>query len=160
MQISLCGGERRPILRGVSTPPLCILFVDDNPADLLLAREVFEDHRQWVGVVTRQNGLEALNYLKDPQYSHPDVVITDLNMPGLTGFDILKAMKADEELQNIPVVILSTSDAQQDIDMAYSLHASSYMVKSVDFSDFIEQIDAFVKYWLRCRVTSHPLSPA
>lgn len=130
---------------------LCFLLVDDNPADLLLAREVFED-QQRVNVVTRGSGDECLAYLRNPNTSRPDVVVLDLNMPGMSGFDLLKILKDDPELRNIPVVILSTSDDPRDVSQAYSLHASSYMVKSVNFSDFVSQIDVFLDYWQRCRV--------
>lgn len=131
---------------------LSFLLVDDNPADLMLAHEVFKEHDEWAEVITAASGIEALAYLQDPSRPRPDVVVLDLNMPGLSGFDVLKAMKATPELLHIPVVVLSTSDDPQDVSQAYSLHASSYMVKSVNFSDFVSQINVFLDYWRSCRV--------
>lgn len=130
---------------------LCFLLVDDNPADLLLAREVFDHHEQ-VDLMTRGSGADCLLYLRDPHSHKPDVVVLDLNMPGLSGFDVLKTMKDDPALMHIPVVILSTSGDPRDVTQAYSLHASSYMVKSVNFTEFMNQIQVFLDYWKGCRL--------
>ncbi|AAF12221.1 response regulator [Deinococcus radiodurans R1 = ATCC 13939 = DSM 20539] len=128
---------------------LSILLVDDNPADLMLAREVFESHEDWVNVASCSSGNEAISHLKDPNYALPDVVITDLNMPSMTGLDVIRAIKSDPELRHIPVVVLSTSDAPDQIEQAYNLHATSYMVKATGFSEFVDQIEAFLNFW-RC----------
>lgn len=131
---------------------LTILLIDDNPTDLLLAEEAFEDYQVWAQLITCANGAEAMLYLQRQEHPVPDVVITDLNMPGLSGLDVIRAMKADPRLKLIPVVVLSTSDHISDIQQAYSLHASSYLVKATNFQDFVKQIEAFLSYWHKAKL--------
>ncbi|MFC4637008.1 response regulator [Deinococcus hohokamensis] len=123
------------------------MLVDDNPADLFLAREAFAEFNGGIHLTTCSSALGALDHLRDSNTTRPDVIITDLNMPGLSGLDLIGLLKADPALRLIPVVILSTSSAEEDILEAYSLHASSYMVKAKTFPEFLAQIDAFVAYW-------------
>lgn len=127
--------------------PLRILLIDDNPADLILAEEAFAEHYTDVRVTTCSGAAQALTLLRSPGEFFPDVVITDLNMPGLSGLDLLRDIKDDPALQLIPVVMLSTSSHPKNVAAAYSLHASSYMVKAASFPDFVHQVDAFVAYW-------------
>ncbi|THF84406.1 response regulator [Deinococcus sp. KSM4-11] len=129
--------------------PLRVLLVDDAPTDRELTREAFTGHKRAVIIDTCANGERALSFLHAPDTTLPDVILLDLNMPGLTGFDVLAQLKDHPRLRAIPVVILSSSSDTGDIDRAYSLHASSYLIKDVDFQRFIEQIDAFVNYWVR-----------
>lgn len=136
--------------------PLHILLVDDNAADLLLAREVFEEHADTVRVTTCRSGAEALERLRSPEYVLPDVVVLDINMPGLSGFQVLSEMKDDPALVKIPVVMLSTSSDPRDVQQAYTLHASSYLVKAHDFQEFVAQVEAFVTYLRRTRLTRWP----
>ncbi|MBZ9749669.1 response regulator [Deinococcus sp. HMF7604] len=130
---------------------LCLLLIDDNPADLLLAQEAFAEHEEWVSVSTCRDGESALKHLRDPGRTLPDVVILDINMPQMNGFEVLRAIRADTELRHLPVVMLTTSDSSQDIDQAYDLFASSYMVKRGQFAAFVEQVDQFVQFWRDCR---------
>ncbi|MBB5376388.1 CheY-like chemotaxis protein [Deinococcus metalli] len=134
--------------------PLRVLIVDDNPMDRLLAREAFGGHENGVVVDTCASGERALNFLRELDTALPDVMLLDLNMPGLHGFDVLAQMKDDPRLALIPVVILSTSGNAGDVQQAYTLHASSYLVKDHDFASFARQIDAFVNFWMQAR-TSH-----
>ncbi len=97
-----------------------------------------------------ESGRAALDLLQH-QENIPDVVLLDLNMPGMSGFEVLQSMKKDARLGQIPVVILSTSNARQDVQRAYTLHASSYLVKSVNFDHFVEQLEKILRYWQMSR---------
>lgn len=126
--------------------PSHYLLVDDSPQDRLLAQEAFESLCPNCTLSCVGSGYKALMLLNDPTFE-PDVILLDLNMPGMSGFELLKALKHDPRLGHIPVVILSTSNAQQDISEAYTLHASSYLVKSANFSEFLKQVETFLHYW-------------
>ena len=136
--------------------PLRVLLVDDGAADRELAREVFDQHKTHVVIDTCASGARALAFLQQPDTVLPDVILLDLNMPGMSCFDVLNALKSDARLDRIPVVILSSSTHPQDVERAYSLHASSFMTKQLDFGSFVQQIDAFVTFWLHVRTTSSP----
>lgn len=130
---------------------LRVLLVDDSKPDRELAREIFDEHSGMVSIETCMSGERALSYLRNPENSRPDVVLLDINMPGLSGFQVLEQMKGDPELGLIPVVMLSTSQSRGDVHQAYTLHASSYLVKSINFEKFAAQIDSFVSFWLQVR---------
>ncbi|GGS01494.1 response regulator [Deinococcus sedimenti] len=140
------------------TRPFRVLLVDDNPADLMLAREVFADHGDRLAVTTCSSGEEALGVLRGG--TAPDVIILDVNMPVMSGFEVLTVIKQDPRLVSIPVVMLSTSSQPGDIERAYTLHASSYLVKSNSFQKFVEQVDAFVTFWCESRTPSWPERPS
>jgi len=106
--------------------------------------------------MTAESGTDPLAKMRQTGARLPDVVLLDINMPGMTGFEVLRAMKADPKLHLIPVVMLTTSGNEQDIRRAYTLHASSYLIKSVDFTHFVEQIESFVRFWLTARLTHWP----
>jgi CheY-like chemotaxis protein len=122
------------------------LVVDDTPQDRFLAQEAFGHLCPECVLTCVGSGQEALELLRSPGFE-PDVVLLDLNMPGMSGFEVLRAMKEDVRLTHIPVVILSTSSAHEDVKQAYTLHASSYLVKSASFSEFLEQLEQFLHYW-------------
>lgn len=130
---------------------LNVLLVDDDPTDLELALIAFEEHESNTHVTTCNSGKEALAYLHDPNVPLPNVVVLDLNMPLMNGLEVLEAIRQDPLLQPLTVVILSTSDDPGDVQEAYRLFASSYMVKQQNFADFVEQIEQFVTYWRRCQ---------
>lgn len=125
---------------------LRVTLVDDNVMDRLLATEAFEEACPACTLETYDSGRAALGHLRRTE-ALPDVILLDLNMPGMNGFDVLSAMKADARLQMIPVVILTTSGNLDDIAQAYTLHASSYVVKAPSFAAFVAQVDAFIGYW-------------
>lgn len=133
--------------------PLQVLLVDDTSEDRQLAREAFGEYAGQVVIDTCASGERALSHLRDVHNPLPDVILLDINMPGLTGFEVLAELKADARLSLIPVVMLSSSRNPGDITRAYTLHASSYLLKSLDFQDFVDQIDAFVQFWLQARTT-------
>ncbi len=126
--------------------PRHYLLVDDNLQDRMLAQEAFEQLCPACILTCVESGRAALDFLQSGLVQ-PDVVLLDLNMPGMTGFEVLQEMKRDARLVRIPVVILTTSGVQQDIEQAYTLHASSYLVKSASFTSFLQQLEKVLEYW-------------
>jgi CheY-like chemotaxis protein len=130
--------------------PIEVLLVDDDPGDVLMTQEAFEDHKVSNRLTVVSDGAEALSYLRrEGQYAdatRPDLILLDLNLPKRDGREVLEEIKADEDLGRIPVVVLTTSAADQDILRSYQLHANAYVTKPVDFDSFISvirQIDEF-----------------
>lgn len=132
--------------------PTHYLLVDDSPQDRWLAQEVFETLCPDCTLTCVGSGREALALFDDPAFD-PQVILLDINMPVMNGFEVLKVLKSTPRLVHIPVVILSTSEAQQDISEAYTLHASSYLVKSDSFTEFLQQVETFLRYWQLSRTT-------
>ena len=132
--------------------PIEILLVEDSEPDILLTQEAFEDARIANNLHVTRDGVEALAFLRrQPPYTsavRPDVILLDINMPRKSGLEVLHEVKADLELRHIPVVILTTSQADEDILKSYQNHASSYIVKPVGFENFYQAIRAFETYWL------------
>lgn len=129
------------------------LLVDDNPTDHILVQEAFDLLGPNFHLTCVQSGQQALQMLRTLA-DQPDVVLLDINMPGMNGFEVLQAIKNDTRLRTMPVVMLSTSSADGDVTRAYSLFASSYLVKSPQFDAFLAQIEAFLTYWQANRVCS------
>lgn len=138
------------------TRRLHIFVIDDNSSDLLLAEEVLATFGDRVTVTTYQSGQAALNAMWLSEAVYPDVVLLDINMPKMNGFEVLKAMKTDARLKLIPVVMLTTSVAAQDVTQAYLLSANSYVVKAVNFAEFLQQIESFVEFWTKSRLLNWP----
>jgi CheY-like chemotaxis protein len=126
-----------------------VLLVEDDPGDVLMTREAFEEYlNNRLDVVS--DGSEALAYLRrEHPYEdapRPDLILLDLNLPRRDGREVLAEVKADETLRHIPVIVLTTSRADEDVLRSYQLHANAYVTKPVDFDGFIEaikQIDHF-----------------
>ncbi|MFC4424747.1 response regulator [Deinococcus navajonensis] len=133
------------------TVPFSYLLIDDNPEDRLLAEEAFEQLCPACTLTCVGSGREAIALLRTEGFE-PDVVLLDVNMPGMDGFETLQRLKSDDRLSRIPVVMLTTSQASQDIHRAYSLFASSYLVKATCFDEFLRQLEAFLTYWKASRV--------
>lgn len=131
---------------------LHIYLIDDNRSDLELAREAFSEHAGEVDLTTCSGAADALACLRDPRQPLPDVIVTDLNMPITSGLEFLKVLKADPALRLIPVVLLSTSQDAGDVHDAYTFHASSYLVKSPSFVEFMALVDTFVAFWQDARL--------
>lgn len=130
--------------------PIDVLLVEDDPGDVLMTREAFEENKVANRLAVVSDGVAAMQYLRrEGEYSdvpRPDLVLLDLNLPRMDGREVLAAMKSDDELRKIPVVVLTTSEAEEDVLRSYSLHANAYVTKPVDFARFIEvvrQIDDF-----------------
>lgn len=130
---------------------LRIALVDDNPMDRLLAAEALEEVCADCTLDVYPSGQAALAHLRQSA-TLPDVVLLDINMPGLNGFDVLRALRVDPRLSLLPVVMLTTSNARADIEQAYTLHANSYVVKAPSFTAFVTQLEAFIGYWTLNRV--------
>lgn len=128
-----------------------ILLVEDNEDDVILTREGFERSRMAVHLHHVENGAECMAFLrKQGKYASaptPDVLLLDLNMPVMTGYEVLEQIAADSELKHLPVVILTTSADEKDILRMYRLRCSSYIVKPVDFIQFQRVINEFAGYW-------------
>ncbi len=131
--------------------PVEILLVEDNPADVRLTIEGLKEGKVKNNLSVVENGVEALAFLrKQGKYAdavRPDLVLLDLNMPKKDGREVLAEIKADEELRHIPVVVLTTSKAEQDILKAYSLHANCYITKPVDLDQFISIVESIEDFW-------------
>jgi CheY-like chemotaxis protein len=132
--------------------PINILLVEDNPADIRLTQEVFKEGKVHNTLNIVMDGEDALNYLrKKEKYKNvitPDLVLLDLNLPKKDGREVLADIKADEDLKLIPVIILTTSESEQDILNTYSNHANCYIMKPVDFDRFIDVVRSIEEFWL------------
>jgi chemotaxis family two-component system response regulator Rcp1 len=126
--------------------PIEILLVEDNPADIRLTTEIFKQAKLRNTLHVAEDGETALAMLRDPARHKPDLILLDLNLPGIDGREVLHELKADPALLAIPVCVLTTSRAEQDILTAYHHHTNCYIVKPVDLHQFIgvvQQIEAF-----------------
>ncbi|MEU2032526.1 response regulator [Nocardia amamiensis] len=130
--------------------PIDILLVEDDPGDELMTREAFEDNKIGNTLHVAHDGQEALDFLyREGRFANaprPDLILLDLNLPKYDGRQVLEKIKADPELTHIPVVVLTTSAAEEDILRSYKLHANAYVTKPVDLDQFvaaIKQIDEF-----------------
>lgn len=128
-------------------PRVRILLVEDDPGDVLITTEALERTKLLHRLDTARDGEEALRYLEEHKDAErPDLILLDLNLPRVDGREVLARIKADEQLRTIPVVVLSTSEADEDILRSYQLHANAYVSKPVDFDSFVnivQQIDDF-----------------
>ena len=127
-----------------------VLLVEDDPGDVLMTREAFEDYKLRNTLHVVNDGEQAMAFLRqEGEYAglpRPDLVLLDLNLPRMDGRQVLDAIKSDPDLSSIPVVVLTTSEAEDDVLRSYSLHANAYVTKPVDFERFINvvrQIDDF-----------------
>jgi CheY-like chemotaxis protein len=130
--------------------PIEVLLVEDDPGDVLLIREAFDFNKVHNNLNVVNDGEQALAYLRregEHAGSHrPDLILLDLNLPRKDGREVLAEVKADAELRTIPVVVLTTSEAEEDVLKSYQLHANAYVTKPVDFERFVaivRQIDDF-----------------
>jgi two-component system response regulator len=135
--------------------PLKILLVEDNPAHAELVIRSFKGYEINSEIYHVMNGELALDYLfrrgeyADPEKSpQPHVILLDIRMPKVNGLDVLKELKTSQELRHIPVIILTTSDADQDVSKAYQNYANSYLVKPVEFEKFMQLMEGLGFYWL------------
>lgn len=132
--------------------PFNILLIEDNPGDVRLTQEAFKEGKLKVDLNVVMDGVEAIKYLRqEAEYadsSIPDLILLDLNLPKRDGREVLEEIKADDNLKRIPVVILTTSNAEQDILKSYNLHGNCYINKPVDFDKFFEIIQKIEDFWL------------
>ena len=129
-----------------------ILLVEDNPGDVRLTREALKEAKVRNSLSVVSDGVEAMAFLRrEGVYStapRPDIVLLDLNLPRKDGRQVLAEVKADPELRRIPVVILTTSKAEEDILKTYDLHANCFITKPVDFDQFVRVVQSIEHFWL------------
>jgi CheY-like chemotaxis protein len=126
--------------------PIVILLVEDDPGDVVLVREAFDHNKVHNELRVASDGVYALEQLRDPEHSLPDLILLDLNLPRMDGRELLATIRADPRLTRIPVVVLTTSEAEADILRSYELHANAYVTKPVDLNRFltvVQEIDNF-----------------
>jgi CheY-like chemotaxis protein len=141
-----------------------ILLVEDDPGDVLMTREAFEDNQVATTLHVVSDGAEALAFLrKEGEHDGaptPDLVLLDLNLPRVDGREVLAAVKEDEELRQIPIVVLTTSEAEEDVLRSYALHANAYVTKPVDFERFIEVVRKIDDFFVGVVRLPGPVSPS
>ena len=129
-----------------------ILLVEDNPGDARLTLEAFKEGKVINNLSVVHDGIEALAFLRrQGQYADvpvPDLILLDLNLPRMDGRQVLAEIKTDPQLMNIPVVVLTTSASQDDIERAYSSHANCYITKPVDLDQFLRVVQSIESFWL------------
>ena len=132
--------------------PVEVLLVEDNPGDVRLTQEALKDGRVLVNLTVAYDGVEALDILhrKGPHASkaRPDLILLDLNLPKKNGREVLESIKADDDLKRIPVIVMTTSKAEQDIHRAYHLNANCYVTKPVDLDEFLNVVRSIEDFWL------------
>ena len=133
-------------------PPVEILLVEDNPGDYRLTKEALREGKVYNNLHWAQDGVDAVDFLKrrgkHADAPRPDIILLDLNLPKKDGREVLSEIKGDEELRTIPVVILTTSQAEEDVLRSYDLHANCYVTKPVDLEKFITVIQSIDRFWL------------
>jgi CheY-like chemotaxis protein len=130
--------------------PIEVLLVEDDEGDVLMTREALHEGKVLNRLAVVNDGVEAINYLRGLSghegAARPDLILLDLNLPRRDGRQVLEEVKADPDLRRIPIVVLTTSEAEEDVLRSYDLHANAYVTKPVDFERFVEvirQIDEF-----------------
>jgi chemotaxis family two-component system response regulator Rcp1 len=139
-------------VREIEGRPIVILLVEDNPGDVRLTQEAFKEGKVSNLLLTAPDGIEAMALLRR-QGSHvdaprPDLILLDLNIPRMDGRQVLAEIKGDPSLKRIPVVVLTTSKAEEDVLRTYDLNANCYITKPVDFDKFLSVIKSIDNFWL------------
>jgi DNA-binding response OmpR family regulator len=137
----------------ISTKPLEILLVEDNEGDIGLITEFFIDSEAITNLHVTKDGDEAISFLfHEGKYlgsTLPDIIILDWNLPKKSGSEVLKEIKKNNNLKRIPVIILTTSNAEKDISKAYEYHSNAYLVKPIDFDEFMAVIKSIEEFWFK-----------
>jgi two-component system, response regulator len=142
-------------------PHKVMLLVEDNPDDMEFALLAFRDNGLCEHIVIARDGQEALDYLfSSPAEEKPGFILLDLKMPRVDGFEVLRQVRAHEATHCLPVVILSSSKEDRDVEECYRLGANSYVQKSLDFTKFTESIRQIGHYWLELNEVPAPCHPA
>lgn len=132
--------------------PIEILLVEDNPADVRLTQEALKEGRVRNSLHVARDGVEALAFLRREKgfenAVRPDLILLDLNLPRMGGSEVLEVIKRDPDLRRIPVVVLTTSKAEEDIVRSYDRHANCYISKPVDLEQFFEVVKSIDDFWL------------
>ncbi len=138
-------------MKKVNAEAVDILLVEDNPGDVRLTKEALKDAKVLNEIYVAKDGVEAMDFLhRQGQFVDapiPDMILLDLNLPRKDGREVLAEVKKDPKLKHIPVIILTTSKADEDIIKTYNLHANAYITKPVDLNRFVEIIHALEEFW-------------
>ena len=133
------------------TDPIKILLVEDNPGDALLTRETLEDSKILHELFHVETGSAAMEFLRGEgaheDAPRPDLILLDLNLPGMDGREVLAAVKEDPDLRRIPVVVLTSSQAEEDVVRSYNLHANAYVTKPVGLDGFAKIVKGIESFW-------------
>ncbi|MBK8657582.1 MAG: response regulator [Bacteroidetes bacterium] len=136
-----------------------ILLVEDNPGDIRLTQEALKESQLDIHLDVVSDGEQAIDFLnkrnKYAESTRPHIILLDLNLPKKNGIEVLKEIKVQDSLKSIPVIVLTTSDADHDISKAYSWHANCYILKPVDFDDFAKVIQLIELYWFNTVQLAH-----
>ena len=131
--------------------PIDILLVEDNPGDVILTEEAFSEAKISNNLHITRDGEEALSYLRREagfeNAVRPDLILLDLNLPKIDGREVLDTVKSSDVLKRIPIVVLTSSEAEQDIIKTYDLHANSYIVKPITLDQFVRVVNAVENFW-------------
>jgi CheY-like chemotaxis protein len=132
-----------------------ILLVEDNPADVLITQRALRETDFAVNLIVLRDGQEAVDYLlrrglhaDHPDWRSPDLILLDLNLPRLSGHELLKRIRAQAALATVPVIVLTTSSRQEDVQAVYAAGANTYIEKPQDFARFVEVLQTIQRYWL------------
>lgn len=132
--------------------PLEVLLVEDNPGDVRLTKEALKESKILLILNVAMDGVEAMRYLRQEgkyrEKSRPDLILLDLNLPKKDGREVLAEVKADEDLKYIPVVVLTTSQNEEDVLTTYGLHANCYVTKPLDLTRFLTIVEKIEEFWL------------
>lgn len=132
--------------------PIHILLVEDNEGDILLTKEALQEAKILTSLSVVKDGKEAIDFVsrtgKYNNASLPDIVLLDVNLPKKNGHEVLQYIKGDEELKYIPVIMLTTSSSERDINLSYSNYANSFITKPVNVNDFLSVITSMENYWI------------
>jgi CheY-like chemotaxis protein len=131
-----------------------ILLVEDDRVDAMTTERAFKELNIQNRLLHTVNGERALQYLKSRGNEKPAIILLDLNMPRMSGIEFLEAVKADEALRKIPVVVLTTSGEQQDIEKSFRQSAAGYIVKPADYKKFLDAVDTIIRYWRLSELTN------
>ena len=138
--------------RDEQAAPIEILLVEDNLGDMRLTQEALKEGKVYSNLHWAKDGVEALEFLqrrgKHQNAPRPDIILLDLNLPRKDGREVLEEIKTDDELKQIPVVVLTTSKAEEDVVRSYALHANCYVTKPVDLEKFIVVVQSIDRFWL------------
>ena len=139
--------------------PIEILLIEDSPTDVMIAREALELSKVMNRLSVVHDGVQAMAFLRQPppyaDAPRPGLILLDLNLPKRSGQEVLREIKADEDLKSIPTVILTTSKAEADVVRSYGLHANCYIIKPVEFDKMVEVVHQVHHFWF-CLVTLPP----
>jgi len=132
--------------------PVEILLAEDNPGDVTLTKKALEQGNIINNLHVVNDGVEAMRFLRqEDEYeekSRPDLVLLDLNMPKMDGREVLESIKTDDDLKRIPIVVMTSSEAEEDIVQSYDRHANAYLTKPIDYDGFLDIVRSIEEFWL------------